>query len=665
MNGSDFTTSLKTGQPLSSMEVQSTPSGGFLLVWGAPEGMYRNFIVTREEHGSRKSEDDENDDSEDEGDKAQNEEGNKGNEGRQNEREPSQAKNGGKKSTDTKSDNSSHSSNSNNTAKVGEDRIIKVSKVLRGSARSFTFQDLQPQTRYSLSVFGKGPGIRSQIHRLIVQTGPEPPSDLIFHEVTDTSLVVSWTKPKRPVSGFKVTYTNTLEEEHDSVLVDSGNSTLALSKLSPGSSYEFSVISILGLDESDPIKGLVMTLPDPPTHLRAINVTDSKALLLWRPALATVDRYVIVYSSEKGPGDVKMTVSGNVAEQHLTGLQPSTKYTVTVTSQLGNLESSPATAVFTTRGSDGDKGVPRDLKASQVTPHSALLTWIAPSTAVGSYRLRYQTEGQKMQEVTIDSKLTEFKLTRLDSMSKYTVQLQGDRGGSYTAALSTQFTTGNLRYPFPTDCSQVLLNGVRESGEVEIFPAGKQGLPVWVYCDQVTDGGGWTVFQRRMNGKTDFFRGWKDYSKGFGELTGEFWLGNENLHNLTSMVPMTLRVDLRAGDESVFAKYSTFTVDSLKKKFALKVSGYSGTAGDSMSYHSGQPFSTKDKNIRLSITRCSMSYRGGWWYKNCHEANPNGLYNTHVNHQGLTWTAWKGNDFSIPFTEMKFRPTSFTPPTQG
>ncbi|KAF7642379.1 hypothetical protein LDENG_00258980 [Lucifuga dentata] len=65
-----------------------------------------------------------------------------------------------------------------------------------------------------------------------------------------------------------------------------------------------------------------------------------------------------------------------------------------------------------------------------------------------------------------------------------------------------------------------------------------------------------------------------------------------------------------------------------------------------------------------------MSYRGGWWYKNCHEANLNGLYGVHVHHQsvcqGVIWTTWKGKDFSIPFTEMKMRPAAFNPlPAQG
>ncbi|XP_035475844.1 tenascin isoform X4 [Scophthalmus maximus] len=491
--------------------------------------------------------------------------------------------------------------------------------------------------------------------------GPEPPTDIVFSEVTENSLTVSWTKPKSPVSGFKVTYTHSEDGEPVSVSLDSEDSSLGLSQLAPGSTYEVSILSILGLDESDPVDDVVRTLPDPPTHLRAVNVTDTKALLLWRPALAAIDKYALVYSS--GPGsELRITVSGNAAEQQLSDLEGSTTYTVTITSQQGGDESSPASTSFTTAsGSESDE--PRDLRADHVTPRTALLSWKPPAQPAGSYRLTYQTEGHEMKELTVDSSETQFNLTRLQPGATYTVQLQAEAGGRYTSTASTEFTTGTLRFPFPTDCSQELLNGIRTSGQVEIFPQGKQATPTAVYCDMETDGGGWTVFQRRRDGSVDFYRGWAEYARGFGDLSGEFWLGLESLHNLTSMTRMSLRVDLRDGDDSAFAKYSTFEV--ARRNYKLSVGGYSGTAGDSLSYHNNRVFSTKDRDPAPFITRCAMSYRGGWWYKNCHQANLNGLYGIDVKHQGLIWTSWKGKDVSVAFTEMKMRPASFSPPARG
>ncbi|XP_030268953.1 tenascin [Sparus aurata] len=524
-------------------------------------------------------------------------------------------------------------------------------------------QQLEAGRLYDIILTAEKGSSRSKPATTQVTPGPEPPTNIIFSKVTENSLTVSWTKPKSPISGFKVTYTHTEDGEPVSVSVDKDDSTLGLTRLSPGSTYEVSVISILGLDESDPIKDLAMTLPDPPTDLRAVNVTDSKALLLWRPALAAIDKYSIVYGSGTG-SELRVSVSGNAAEQQLSGLEGSTTYTVTITSQLGSRESSPATTTFTTaRGSGGDGDRPGDLQARDVTPRTALLSWKPPSNPVGSYRLTYQTEGQEMKEVIVDASVTEYNLTRLHPASKYTVQLQAETGGRYTSAIVTDFTTGTLRFPFPTDCSQELLNGIRTSGEVEIFPQGKPGTSIMVYCDMETDGGGWMVFQRRKDGSVDFFRGWKDYVRGFGDLSGEFWLGLDNLHNLTTMTRMTLRVDLRDKDESVFAKYSTFEV--AKRNYRLSVGGYSGTAGDSLSYHNNRVFSTRDRDPAPFITRCAMSYRGGWWYKNCHEANLNGLYGIDVKHQGVIWTSWKGKDHSIPFTEMKMRPAAFSPPIRG
>ncbi|XP_037651411.1 tenascin-like [Sebastes umbrosus] len=660
--GSDVPSSGVTREPLDHVGVTNQTSDGFTLIWDSPEEKYKNFVVTskdveKDEGPKRKeSKKDQVEKQEDSGDEEE-----------EVKHQPSKGtENGGSEDENRVPESVSTQSpliqRSTKTKPVtGSDKTFK--KVLPGSARSFQFENLPPQTEYTVTLLGKGPGLLSRLHKLVISTGPEPPTDIVFSELTENSLTVSWTKPKTSISGFKVTYTHAEEGEPVSVSVDSDDSTVDLSQLSPGSSYEVSVLSVLGLDESDPIKDFVMTLPDPPTHLRTLNVTDTKALLLWRPALAAVDKYAIVYGSGTD-SELRVTVSGNAAEQQLSDLEGSTTYTVTITSQLGGVESSAASTSFTTAGGSGSGGDgPSDLQANNVSPRTALLSWKPNANPASSYRLTYQTEGQEMKEVIVDASLTEYNLTRLHPGSEYTVQLQAEGGGRYTDAISTDFTTGTLRFPFPTDCSQELLNGIRTSGEVEIFPQGKLGTPIMVSCDMETDGGGWTVFQRRKDGSVNFFRGWKDYTKGFGSVSGEFWLGLESLYNLTAMTKMTLRVDLRDKDEAVYAKYSTFEL--LKRNYKLNVGGYSGTAGDSLSYHSQRIFSTKDRDLSPFITRCAMSYRGGWWYKNCHEANLNGLYGTNVNHQGVIWTAWKGKQFSIPFTEMKMRPAAFSPPTAG
>ncbi|XP_058475372.1 tenascin-X isoform X4 [Solea solea] len=538
----------------------------------------------------------------------------------------------------------------------------QVKGQVKGSESSFTQTGLAAGQEYSATISGEIDGRRGAQSSTEFITRPDPPTDIVFSDVTETSLTVSWTKPKRQVSGFKVTYTHREDGDPVSVSLDSEDTSLALSQLSPGSTYEVSVVSVLGADESDPVSEVVVTPPDPPTNLHAINISDTSALLLWRPALAAADKYAIVYRSAPG-SELRITVSGNAAEQQLSDLQDSTTYTVTITSLLGGAKSTAETTSFTTsRGSgsedededEGEGAGPRDLQATNVTPRSATLSWKPPSKPTGSFRLTYVTGGQEMKEVKLNSSVTEFTAGRLGPGSTYTVTLHTDG----QTDVSTEFTTGSLRFPFPGDCSQQLLNGIATSGPVEIYPEGRQGAPLRVYCDMETDGGGWTVFQRRSDGSVDFFRRWSDYVQGFGDVGGEFWLGLDALHHLTSRTRMSLRVDLRDSGGAVFAAYSTFEVD--KDDYRLTVGGYRGTAGDSLSYHNNHIFSTNDHGPAPLITRCAVSYRGGWWYDNCHEANLNGLYGVNTRHQGVIWTTWKGKDSSISFTEMKMRPTSFT-----
>ena len=128
-----------------------------------------------------------------------------------------------------------------------------------------------------------------------------------------------------------------------------------------------------------------------------------------------------------------------------------------------------------------------------------------------------------------------------------------------------------------------------------------------------TDGGGWIVFQRRLDGSVDFNRNWTEYKSGFGDLSGEHWLGNEILVNLTSddsQGTWTIRIDLEAWNkETAFAKYTDFKI--VGDKYSLQLGGYdvSSTAGDSLDYHGGMAFSTWDKDN----ANCAVDV-GAWWY---------------------------------------------------
>nr|XP_043889420.1 tenascin [Solea senegalensis] len=628
------------GSGLGSVKIVNISSSSFTLTWLAPQRMFKNFSVIRREPRTEGDEDD-HEDFEEEPlglDKA------------------SVAKNPAEVQVQTDSPEIAISSGKI-TGSRGKTETKRISMVVPGNVRLVEFSNLRANTRYSLYIYGTSAERQSKMHRVVAVTGPEPATKMVFSNVTESSVTVAWTKPKTTFTGFRVTYTNIITGESRFVVMDYQQSYIVLSKLSAGSSYIISINTTQGRGQSDALMSIITTVPAPPTHLQVANVTDTKAVLQWTPSLGKVDRFIISYESSKTPNvTVTVMLSGNSVEHQLKGLQRGTLYRVKVLSQKDSLQSMAISTTFTTANV---------VKASEVGARSAVITWKNVAVVYHSYRVIYQMAGGETREVILDSTVTEYKLTGLLSMSRYKVLVQGERDGHYTSLVTTEFITGKLRFPFPTECSQELLNGALQSGEVDIYPQGKEGQAVRVYCDMETDGGGWTVFQRRMNGKTDFYRTWNEYRAGFGNLSEEFWLGNELLHNLTSIGPVSLRVDMKSGNETAYAQYSNFSIDSEGRHYSLTVSGYSGIAGDSMRYHNGRPFSTWDKDADPLGIHCARAYMGGWWYKNCYKTNLNGLHGINSNNQGVVWIDWKGKDSSIPFTEMKFRPSRFSPATHG
>ena len=208
------------------------------------------------------------------------------------------------------------------------------------------------------------------------------------------------------------------------------------------------------------------------------------------------------------------------------------------------------------------------------------------------------------------------------------------------------------------DCKDAYSRGQRTNGVYVVQPDTLR--PFNVYCNMTTPGGGWTVFQRRQDGSVDFYRGWDDYENGFGDLNGEFWLGLHNIYRLTNVdAQYQLRIDMRDfSNVYAYAKYSSFKVFGPGSQYMLRVSGYTGTAGDSFSYHNGMLFTTKDVDNDIWDNNCAQEHKGAWWYNKCHGSNLNGLYlagpHPGVHYaDGVEWSAKWGQHNSLKFTEMK------------
>ncbi|CAG2056019.1 unnamed protein product [Timema podura] len=195
---------------------------------------------------------------------------------------------------------------------------------------------------------------------------------------------------------------------------------------------------------------------------------------------------------------------------------------------------------------------------------------------------------------------------------------------------------------FPADCGST--GGGRGLSLIAPGPGG----PLVAWCAEE----GWTVVQRRVDGSQEFNRNWSDYQTGFGSPAGEFWLGNEPLHRLTSDNCSQLRVDLQdIYGKRWRAEYSEFSVSGDHDGYRLHVTGYRGNASDALDYQNRMQFSAIDSDRDISNTHCAANYEGGWWFSHCQHANLNGRYNL-----GLTWfDAAKNEWIAVAWSEMKVR----------
>ncbi|XP_048786007.1 tenascin-X isoform X3 [Lagopus muta] len=541
----------------------------------------------------------------------------------------------------------------------GQPQVVPVD----GGSRSVSVPGLSPSRRYKFNLYGVwgrkrlGP-ISIDAVTAAEEVEEQPTSQprlgqLTASHVSPNSVQLEWSVPEGTFDSFTVQYVD-VQGQPQELHLDSGSRTVTVPGLLPSHPYKFNLYGLWGQTRLGPISTDTITAaapaaeetPSPPRlgEVTASHVSPDSVQLEWSVPEGSFDSFTVQYKDAQGQPQV-VPVDGGSRSVSVPGLSPSRRYKFNLYGVWGRKRLGPIST-------DAVTGAPGTLWVGTLWPRSAQLHWAPPRVPPDGYNLTYGPLGGPMKTLQLPPEATSKDLWGLEPTGHYMVQLRG-RG---LEPLETTFNTPPLPHPHPRDCAEEQLNGPGPSREVLIFLGGDQRRPLRVFCDMESDGGGWLVFQRRMDGGTNFWRGWEEYVHGFGNISREFWLGNAALHALTGSGPTELRVDLRTPSDSAFARYRDFAVGGPEDSFRLHLGAYSGTAGDALSYHAGSPFSTRDHDPRGRPRPCAVAYTGAWWYRNCHYANLNGRYGVPYDHQGINWYPWKGFEYSIPFTEMKLRP---------
>uniref|UniRef100_A0A7M4ECH1 Tenascin N n=1 Tax=Crocodylus porosus TaxID=8502 RepID=A0A7M4ECH1_CROPO len=535
------------------------------------------------------------------------------------------------------------------TSPDGDSREMAV-----GNDRSITtLTGLRPGLEYIIYIWAEKGIQQSKRADTKALTEIDGPTNLVTDQVTEDTATISWKQVQAPIDRYMVSYTSPDGDTRE-MAVEKDRSITTLTGLKPGVEYIIYIWAEKGTQQSKKADTRAVTEIDSPINLVTDRVTEDTATISWQGVQAPIDRYMVRYTLPVGDAK-EMAVGKDKSVTTLTGLRPGMEYIIYIWAEKGAQQSKKANTKALT-----EIDPPKNLRVSDVTQSTSIVNWTPPTAQIDGYTLTYQSVDGTSKEVQLGPYDQRFMLEGLGKGVRYTVYVLAFKGDRQSRKASNSFSTVGFLYPYPADCSQMQQNGNATSGMYTIYLNGDASRPMEVYCDMTTDGGGWIVFQRRNTGDLDFYKRWRNYVEGFGDPMGEFWLGLDKLHSLTSATPIRyeIRVDLRTSNESAYAVYDFFQVASSRDRYKLSVGNYRGTAGDALTYHNGWKFTTWDRDNDVALSNCALAHRGAWWYKNCHLANLNGKYGETKHSEGVNWEPWKGHEFSIPFTEMKIRPQS-------
>ncbi|XP_077175427.1 fibronectin isoform X4 [Paroedura picta] len=317
---------------------------------------------------------------------------------------------------------------------------------LPNTATSVNIPNLLPGRRYIVNVYQiSEEGEQNLILSTSQTTAPDAPPEHIVESVDDTSIIVRWSRPEAPITGYRVVYTPSVEGGSTELNLPESATSVTLSDLMPGVQYNITIYAVEESQESNPVFIQQKTTGVPqegeipsPKDLQFVDVTDVKITIMWNPPESAVSGYRVEVIPVNRPGEhgQKLPVT-RYPFAEVTELLPGTTYLFKIYALAQGRESKPLTGQQATR-LDG----PTNLRLLNETDSTVLVTWKAPQAHITGYLLTVGlTRGGQPKKYTLGPQVPRYLLRNLQPGSEYTVTLVAVKGNKQSNPETGVFTT--------------------------------------------------------------------------------------------------------------------------------------------------------------------------------------------------------------------------------
>ncbi|XP_030086517.1 fibronectin isoform X7 [Serinus canaria] len=333
---------------------------------------------------------------------------------------------------------------------------------LPSTATSVNIPDLLPGRKYIVNVYQiSEEGEQNLILSTSQTTAPDAPPDHTVESVDDTSIVISWSRPQAPITGYRIVYVPSVEGSSTELNLPDTATSVTLSDLMPGVQYNISIYAVEENQESTPVfiqqetTGVPRTDEVPsPRDLQFVEVSDIKITIMWSPPQSQVSGYRVEVIPVNRPGQhgQRLPITRSSFAEVI-DLIPGTTYLFKIFAVNQGRESKPLTGEQTTK-----LDAPTNLRFLNTTEHSVLVLWTRPRAIITGYKLTAgPTRGGQPRTYNVGPSATKYFLRNLQPGTEYTVYLvavKGDLQSNRETGVFTTYQPAGSVPPFNTEVTE-------------------------------------------------------------------------------------------------------------------------------------------------------------------------------------------------------------------